>query len=68
MAKEFKQFFDANYNNKLKLNSNRISLSQINKPIKNFNSNDDIKNKKSIYHYFYILQYNVLDSWSHNVQ
>ena len=44
MAKEFKQFFDANYNNKLKLNSNRISLSQINKPIKNFNSNDDIKN------------------------
>ena len=44
MAKEFKQFFDANYNNKLKLNSNRISLSQVNKSIKNFNSNDDNKN------------------------
>ena len=29
MAKEFKQFFDANYNHKLKLNSNRISLSQV---------------------------------------
>jgi hypothetical protein len=45
MAKEFKQFFDANYNNKLKINSNKISLSQINnKSIKNSNSNDDIKN------------------------
>ena len=44
MAKEFKQFFDANYNSKLKISPNKVNLSRINKSIKNSNSNDDIKN------------------------
>jgi len=44
MAKEFKQFFDTNYNSKLKISPNKVNLSRINKSIKNSNSNDDIKN------------------------
>ena len=47
MAKEFKQFFDANYNDKLKLNCNKITLYQINNQIKNSNSNDDIRNNNN---------------------
>ena len=44
LAKEFKQFFDVNYNNKLKNSFNKIIFPKINKSIKNSNSNDNIKN------------------------
>jgi hypothetical protein len=47
MAKEFKQFFDVNYNNKLKFSSNSVILPKINKSIEISNSNDNIKNNKS---------------------
>ena len=46
MASEFKQFFDANYNNKLKLSSHKITLPKINKSIVNSKSNDNIKNNE----------------------
>ena len=41
---EFKQFFNINYNNKLKSNSTIISLPKINESIKNSNVNDNIYN------------------------
>ena len=41
---EFKQFFNINYNNKLKSNSTIISLPKINESIKNSNLNDNIYN------------------------
>jgi hypothetical protein len=50
-ATEFKQFFDINYNNKLKTNSNIISLPKINvnESMKNSNSNDNIYNNSKSY-------------------
>ena len=44
MAKEFRQFFDTNYNYILKLNSNKIFLPKINRSIISSKSNDNIKN------------------------
>ena len=41
---EFKQFFNINYNNKLKSNSTIISLPKINESVKNSNLNDNIYN------------------------
>ena len=46
MATEFKQFFNANYNDKLKLSFNKLILPKINKSISNSKSNDNIKNNE----------------------
>ena len=48
-ANEFKQFFDINYNNKLKLSSNSINLPKINESIKNSNSNDNVYSNSKMY-------------------